>query len=389
MINLTLFCTNKYYNYNVILIFKFMKKILALFFVSLLVSSCSVFNIPKSDEGIAYFKINFSNKSSFNIKAIPQTTDSIKITITGDGLDEPKVLELTKEENNVTVTKLPEGKKIIEVLALNSKKMTVAEAKSEVSIEKAKVKTVEIELKPTSIANIDPNSLIEKLNITLKNINNDMDSILQIKKDSFNLIKEFKGNKIEFNNIPSGTADIKVTSSKNGLPVFNFFGKVNIDKENIELTPETINYQTNYELQENQGIPTLLVDFLRRILIEKSDNNNPFIENIEITVNGEKKSFGLLRPICLNQNDKLKIAITATDKDNNDKLSYFWGITEPKDGNFIIPRYDMRLQQERNNILERDVNFKKGRIFIGFIITDKKSFINTTIPFLMSDTKCN
>jgi hypothetical protein len=365
-----------------------MKKLFVLITSSLLITSCSAINTLNYNEGIAYFKINFPNKFSFNIKAIPKTTDSIRITITGEGLDEPKILNVSKDENNVMVTKLPEGRKFIEVLALNSKKNIVAEGKSEVIIEKLKIKTVEVELKPTSIADIDPSSLLDKLSISLKNVSNDMDSILEIKKDNFTIIKEFNGEKIELNNVPTGIANIKVTSLKDGLPMFNYLGKVNIDKENIEISLERIDYQESYELDESQTIPPILSDFLKRVLIDSPINNKPFIENIEVTVNNQRKSFGFINPICINSDDKLKIMVNAVDKDN-DKLTYLWGISEPKEGNFLIPKYDMKLQNERSNVLERNVNFKKGRVFIGFVITDKKSFVSFTVPFLVSDQKCN
>jgi len=118
---------------------------------------------------------------------------------------------------------------------------------------------------------------------------------------------------------------------------------------------------------------------LENIIIPTAGNNKPIINSVLYSVNGSDFSeYKIGNIINIKKSDQLKIKVNATDPDA-DKINFFWGVTNLKKQS---TKYQMKLIKGQNeNIFTYQPQDEKTEYFIGFIISDRKSFLG---PFTAS-----
>ena len=363
-----------------------MKKTILKLSLCLLVFGCAT----PSNQSVGFIKlgVQFPN-SGFSIKAIPNETEKIEISISGEGLNEPIKKEFSRSEtkakdDKVLLEKIPTGKKTIAIKALSKEGVLLAEASEETEIESGKLKQLTIELK----------ELLKKLKLSLSNYPSDGDSaLIEIKSGETTLTKEFKGNSIEFDKL-KGKVKVRVSVvDKDAMPIATSSDEIDLNLKNeVNLNlDKLIIDQEDVDIDINAFIPSNLKAILDKTVIKVSGNNPPSVDKVTLKVNGTEREVppapNLSKTaICVNENDDISIVVDTSDTDG-DKVNFFWAKTSPNQEQ--KGRFKVNLLPEKSNILSRRVNFPVGTHSLGFVITDRKSIgFPYTLYFNVTEKPC-
>jgi cell division septum initiation protein DivIVA len=353
------------------------KKIISILSLISLVS-CSNINTNKS--GVIKLGFTFPEKSGFSIKAIPNNTESFQINISGEGLGTPIEKKITKDNSEkVLIQEIPSGNKTVIVKALDNSGKLLAQAEEKIEIKAGEVNKLTMELK----------ELLKNFKIKIRNFSSNTPYVLaEFKANNKTIQEELKSNEIELKEIEPGQLKVKISSyAYDSTPMFNFNKTIDTSKSNSEeIDLEQISLPKVSELDASNISPIQFQKIIDTLKIDFKDNKTPRIEGIELLINGKNvdPSFNRLNPSCVSTSDSIKISVKVSDQDN-DKINFFWGQNSLIDGN-----YKMQLNEEREaSIFKSASDLGIGNHSIGFVVTDRKSFIvSPGIYFNITQDNC-
>lgn len=129
------------------------KKTILAFLCGIPLISCSIFG--NSDYGFVRASVKFPDRS-FNIKVIPNNTDTILVKVSGEGLTEPILFELTRENTSKLLKNVPQGDKQVNASAIDPNGNIIAKGQNSVNVIAQQLNTVEVELKLNDKINNSP-----------------------------------------------------------------------------------------------------------------------------------------------------------------------------------------------------------------------------------------
>jgi hypothetical protein len=139
------------------------KKLMLSLLFALPLISCSIFG------GDNYSFLRASVKfpyRSFNIKVIPDNTNFILVKVAGEGLTEPILFELNRENTSKLLKNIPQGYKQVNASAIDEDGNIIAKGQNSVNVILHKLNTVEVELKLND--NLKPFPSIEPINCQIE-----------------------------------------------------------------------------------------------------------------------------------------------------------------------------------------------------------------------------
>ncbi|MFN8671652.1 MAG: hypothetical protein U0457_06145 [Candidatus Sericytochromatia bacterium] len=354
-----------------------MKKIASLFLLLTVFSCSNINNINyTSSTGGVILKFDFPKK--FSIKAIPNSTEKIKIKISGEGLQSSIEKIIDKNSDKVqTFKELPIGKKNIEIQAIDSKAIILAKGNKDLVIEGGKLNKAEIVLQ----------ELLETLKLNIENSPSEANfKVIEIIGSNNQVkFKEFEGNEVEIKDIPLGKADIRITAfDKNSFPLATKRTQVEVNKEVKNISLSGIKLPDLSEISEDSLQPKELFDKLDEVIIKAIPNTPPQISNISLEINGNQIINPPIVPNlseCVKVGDKINVSLKVIDE-NEDKLGAFWGLTS----RLTNGKISFKLLDQKTTDLNYTVDFSEGNHSIGFLATDKKSYTN---PLALYFKACN
>ncbi|MFN8575404.1 MAG: hypothetical protein U0354_00970 [Candidatus Sericytochromatia bacterium] len=353
------------------------KKVISLF--SLLLVSCSMPNTNNS--GTIKIGFKFPEKSGFSIKAIPSNTEAFQIKITGNGLTNPIEKKITKNDNSdkVLVQEIPVGIKKVNVKALDNSGKTLAQAEKEVDIKAGELNRVTMELE----------ELLKNFKVKITNFSSSTPYVLaEFKTKNKTIQEELKSDEIELKDIEAGELKVKITAyADDSTPMYNINKTIDTSKSNSEdISLESISLPKISDFDASSITPVQFQKTIDTIKIDFKNNKTPKVENIELLINDKSvnPSFNRFIPLCVSISDNIRVNLKASDEDN-DKINYFWG-----QNSLIDNIYKMQLLDERGSNLSRSASsFGLGSHSIGFMVTDRKSFIlSPSIYFNIQQNPC-
>lgn len=355
-----------------------MKKELISFISLITLISCSSINTTNS--GSVKMDFKFPQQKGFSVKAIPASTDSFQVLISGEGLSQSIDKKITKDDSGkVLIEAIPTGNKVITVKALNSTGRVLAQAETNVEIKSGETNRVTMELK----------SLLKNFTLKFPNLpQSPSNTYLEVKTSSETIQQELNMNEIELKDIEPGDLNVKVTSySDDATPLLNINKKIDTKNTNSEdITLEPVIVPKISDIDPLNPLSNEIQKLLEKVKIEFKNNTAPKIDNIELTVNGTNltPSYITINPTCISMSDNVKFTVNYTDKDN-DKVNFFWARNSSTSAG-----YKLNLYEERGSSLSfnaGDLGF--GNYSIGLIATDKKSFIMGGSMYFNIREKCN
>ena len=338
--------------------------------------SCST---PTNDKGYVKLDFKFPQKISFNTKTIPDSTESLEISIQGEGLSDPLIKKISRNNSDkVFFQEVPIGLKKIKVSAFDNSSKTLATGQTDIYIKAGQINKANLELK----------ELLKDFKIILSNYPGDGYVYAQIKTKNKVIQEEIKNNQIELKDIEPGNIDLKVTAfSNDSTPILSIEKSLDTSSSDLaEVKLDTISLPGVSDFDINTSIPFEVLGLLNKVKIDFNNNKAPKIENIELLINEKNTIPSLLasKPICVSSSDNIKINVKASDADN-DKINLYWG-----QNSIIGNKYKMKLENERGTSLSKSgAELGSGNNSIGFILTDRKSFIGpVALYFKVQQTGC-
>lgn len=326
--------------------------------------SCAISNNIKPTSELA-LGVKFPQK--FSIKTIPQETEKISIKISGQDLKDPVERSITRSDAGKVIFKdLPLGEKTVDIKAFDLKDNLLAQGSTSVKIEGGKVTTAIVELQ----------ELLNKLQLQIQNYPDTAElTILELKKDNKKFFKEFNSDHIDLDSLPSGEYDLRMTVfNKNSVPLAHKKTKIQVDKDPKTVSLDAIKLPETSEITSDLiAAPKELFAVLNDVLIKVPDNKEPKYDNPILEVNDVIQPVIPIdrnKPLCVTQGDKIKISMNTSDA-NNDKVSIFWGLTTRNKDNSL----SFKLLDESDNDLIYMVDAESGNHALGFLLTDKKSYV--------------
>ncbi|GIW22239.1 MAG: hypothetical protein KatS3mg068_1246 [Candidatus Sericytochromatia bacterium] len=137
------------------------KKILALIFGIPLIS-CSILD---NNYGFMRASVKFPERA-FNIKVIPDNTSVILVKVVGEGLNEPILFELDRNNTSKLLKNVPEGNKDVNASAFDEEGNVIAKGQNSVNVIAQQLNTVEVELKLND--KIKPTPSLEPVNCKIE-----------------------------------------------------------------------------------------------------------------------------------------------------------------------------------------------------------------------------
>jgi len=365
-----------------------------------------------------------SIKSSFGIKAIPLSTDSIEVDILGKGIETPikrtaKRSDADKDGNvKLTIKDLPAGEKNVKVSAFDANKKLVASGTDKTVIEADKVakltillkeETVKEDPKPNVVTEKPVEKPVEEKPIEEKPIEKPVipDAVakgkLSIKLTGFSagtfsiysrlntaggtsLVKSSSTDTLDFEDVASGTTKLNAVITSNGLPIAKITKEFEIDKDKrvIDLAVDKISPITEFDTDlgvAESKIPESIKALFAGHLIGASDV--PPLSfgkaNVDIAVDGGAVASGT--DFKITENSSLKI--TAKNPDQR-PLKYIWAITKSTS---TTNKLNTKIIDERGGILQ--VKLDPTIKYISFIATDEKTYSNVIVMPLEQFTKAS
>ncbi|MEK7433116.1 MAG: hypothetical protein AABZ74_08295 [Cyanobacteriota bacterium] len=401
-----------------------MKKKLLLLTSVLFLGACSNPSdlVSLSNERTGSTSITFkfpSIKSSFGIKAIPLSTDSIEIDILGKGIDAPikrtaKRSDADKDGNvKLTIKDLPAGEKNVKVSAFDANKKLVASGTDKTVIEADKVAKLTIllkeeaikeEPKPPVVTEKPVEKPIEekpiekpvipevinkgKLSIKLTGFSAGTFSIYSRLNTAggTSLVKSSSTDTLDFEDVASGTTKLNAVITSNGLPIAKITKEFEIDKDKrvVDLAVDKITpiteFDTDLAVAETK-IPESIKSLFAGHLIGASDVAPLSFgkANVDIAVDGGAVASGT--DFKITENSSLKI--TAKNPDQR-QLKYIWAITKSTS---TTNKLNTKIIDERGSVLQ--VKLDPTIKYISFIATDEKTYSNVIVMPLEQFTKAS
>jgi len=137
------------------------KKTILAFMFGIPLISCSIFG--NNNYGFMRASVKFPDRS-FNIKVIPDNTSIILVKVAGEGLTEPILFELNRNNTSKLLRNVPEGNKEVNASAFDDNGHVIAKGQNSVNVIAQQLNTVEVELK----INPSPSPSLEPINCQIE-----------------------------------------------------------------------------------------------------------------------------------------------------------------------------------------------------------------------------
>ncbi len=343
----------------------------------LLVSSCST--PSTNNKGFVKIDFKFPQTKSFNIKAIPENTQSFEVSIKGEGLSEAIVKKIDKENSDkVFFQEIPVGEKDISVSAFGNSNKLLAKAETKIDIKAGQVNKATLELA----------TILKNFKINLTDYPSDSSVYAEITIKNKVTQEELKSSTIELKDLEADSVKVRVIAfNQESTPILSAEKVIDVsktDSDNIKL--EKILLPKKFDFNLNDWSKDKVLDTFNKNIIIFKDNKRPYINKLTVLVNNKEiiPPASSTSPYCLSTSDSLKIDINIDD-DDNDKINLFW-----LKNTLLGSQYLLNLQTERGlSFSSSGSELGTGNHSLSFIATDRKSVVGP-IPlfFRVDENRC-